>query len=531
MRSTIKKRWEILNSKRTSILDKKRACARITIPELLPDDGSTQQTVMLGQNSSVQARGVLSLSSKMVSVLIPLDDNPFFGIRPRTGGQFKPEMAAFVDALTRQIHSKIIANNLREATYRLSQQIQVIGDSLLICEDDYTYRTVRADHFVVRRSVKGDIKEIIYLEFVGPPNSEELTYLYNDHIHGQYDQAGTRTVYVRVYRDEQSKVWKVEKELNDEVFENGEYEVTPYAVVRWNAVDGEDYGRSHVEDIYADISALESYTRSMKQGLAASSTFFMGLKSSSTSTIDIMQALSNGTWFTATERDDVFCVSPGETMNPQVVVSSNAVEYMRKEVAQSFLMHGASLPTGDRVTATAVRAIGQELETVLGGVFSSIARDLLIPIVNRTIHLMLKNNEIDPRFMGMFDAEDGILGFEIYTGLAALNKESNLTRLFQMGEMIRNLPPEVTSVFKWSSYATALISNLGFDHENWVKSEEEVKAEMAEKEKATQKNELQKIMAGGLAQAANTDIAANGGKNIPPNALGDMANMLGEAMQ
>ena len=45
-------------------------------------------------------------------------------------------------------------------------------------------------------------------------------------------------------------------------------------------------------------------------------------------------------------------------MNPQVSLSMKAVETMRKEVAQSFLMSGSAIPSGDRVTATAVRMIG-----------------------------------------------------------------------------------------------------------------------------------------------------------------------------
>ena len=43
--------------------------------------------------------------------------------------------------------------------------------------------------------------------------------------------------------------------------------------------------------------------------------------------------------------------------------------------------------------------------------------------------------------------------------------------------MVRNLPPQSLATFKWDAYTTALISSLGFDPTNWVKSEEEVQLE------------------------------------------------------
>ena len=98
--------------------------------------------------------------------------------------------------------------------------------------------------------------------------------------------------------------------------------------------------------------------------------------------LDDIASQPNGAWVAA-RPTDVQALSPSATMNPQVQMSFQAVESMRREL-QSFLMQGAAIPQGDRVTATAVRVSGQELEQVLGGVFSSIARELLAPIVRRT---------------------------------------------------------------------------------------------------------------------------------------------------
>ena len=117
--------------------------------------------------------------------------------------------------------------------------------------------------------------------------------------------------------------------------------------------------------------------------------------------------------------------------------------------------------------------IGSELETVLGGAFSSIARDMMKPIVERAVFLMIDQQLIDPRLAQQF-SDEGVLSVEIITGLQALSRDSDLTKLIQMGEMVRNLPPESLATFKWDAYTTALITALGLDPANWVKSEQEV---------------------------------------------------------
>jgi hypothetical protein len=98
-----------------------------------------------------------------------------------------------------------------------------------------------------------------------------------------------------------------------------------------------------------------------------------------------------------------------------------------------------------------------------------------------------------------------------------------------MGEMVRNLPPEAASSFKWESYARALITSMGFDANNWVRSAEEIQKEKMEMAKQQQQMEMQKMFAGAAAQAmggaAQQDLMQTGGANIPPE-LGQQAMQL-----
>ena len=527
---TIKDRWMTLHSKRDNKLNKARACTAITVPTLLPYQSMTGADNLFQTYSSVQARGVTSLASKILSVLIPLNDTPFFSFGLKNGREPTPDISEYLSKLSFQVYKKLISNNLREISYLAMQHLIVIGDVLIVMENDFSFRVIRIDQFVVRRDVNGSIKEFIYLEFISPSNEEPANFY--DFLSGEENQTGYKTVYIRVSQTEEGN-WKVEKELDSKNIETGYYDVLPYIILRWASIAGEDYGRSHVEDIFSDIKTLESYSRALIQGMAAGSTFFMGVDPAGITEIDDLSVAQNGQWVPA-RKNDVFTITPSETMGSQLKACSEAVDQMRKEVGQGFLLQTAAMPTGDRVTATAVRAVGNELETILGGTFSAIARDFMVPIIKRTIYLMIENNEIDQRMAQQFDEVDGILNIEILTGLQSLSRESDITKLLQMGEMVRNLPPEAAGSFKWESYARALITSLGFDATNWVRSSEEIKKEQMEKAKAEQQMEMQKMFAQSAANTAGNyasqDLQNTGGQNLPPEMIQQGTDMMNQSL-
>ena len=166
--------------------------------------------------------------------------------------------------------------------------------------------------------------------------------------------------------------------------------------------------------------------------------------------------------------------------------------------------------------------IGQELEHVLGGAFSAIARELMEPIVKRTVFLMLADDEIDNRLKEMFGKEEGLLSIEIVTGLQALSRDTDLQKLMQMGEMVRNLPEPAAAMFKWDEYGKALITALGFNPDLWVKDEEAVKEEqmkLAQAEAQIQGQADSQLMANqamtqGVSEAAMKDLEETGGQGI-----------------
>ena len=531
---TIAERFLALDGMRRAKLDRARGCAALTLPELLPPHGWSETEQLEPPYSSVPARGVNALASRMMSALLPLNDMPFFRFGTPSGEALALEASEYLESLSFQVYKKLTQKNLRETIYHALQQLLVLGDTLIILDDDMTFRTCRLDHYVVRRDYKGEVIEVIYLEHAAHGHSENAQQPNKPVIPGSNTvmKKGYDCLYHRAIWLDDKKKWEVCTELDGQIIAEGTYAVSPLVPLRWQAIVGENYGRSHVECNIGDIKSLEAYTASLIEGLAAGSSFWMGVDPSGITALDDIASQPNGSWVAARQQD-VFTLSPSTTMNPQIQVTSNAVEKMRQEVGRAFLMSGAAIPQGDRVTATAVRMVGEELEQVLGGVFSSIARDLLQPIVRRTFYLMVDGNEVDPRLKQQFESDEGVLSVDIVTGLQALSRESDRERLMQMGDMVRNLPPEAVQNFRWDAYASALITSLGFDPRMWVRPQEEVMADMeaakAEETNAALAQAMAQPVAQSVAQAAQP--AMEQAINAAPEENAELAMQMMQNMQ
>ena len=501
---TIADRFSELDMRRRSKLDRARECALLTVPSLMPPENWSEEYELPQPYSSVGSRGVTALASRMLSALIPLNDLPFFTFNMKNGAEPEVEVGTLLDSLAMQVYEKMKGKNIRESFFQALQSLIVVGDVAVKLEEDFTFRCIRFDHYVAIRDVVGDLVEFVHLEFVPdetplPPSSQE-TWGY-----GLWRRNGFKTIFCRYVLDEDGKWHGRKEDYEGNVIDEGIYEVFPYAVLRWNSVVSENYGRSKCEEIYGDLKTLEAYTESLINGMAAASTFFMSVSPTGVTELTDLASAQNGEWVSA-RQEDVYVISPAQTINPQIQQTQNSVEMMRREIGEAFLMNRGSIRNAERVTATEVRMIGQELEQVLGGAFSSIARDLLVPVIKRAIYLMVESGDIDPRLSQDFFDKDGRLTLDIVTGLQALSRDTELQKLMQMGEMIRNLPQQAVQHFKFDEYGKALISALGFDPRNWIKSQGDLDEERAKMMQEQTQAQVAGAAGQGLAQAAGEGV-------------------------
>lgn len=501
---TIADRFSELDVRRRSKLDRARECALLTVPSLMPPENWSEEYELPQPFSSVGSRGVTALASRMLSALIPLNDLPFFTFALKSGVEPEVEVGTLLDSLAMQVYDKMKSKNIRESFFQALQSLIVVGDIAVKIEEDFTFRCIRFDHYVAIRDVVGDLVEFIHLEFVPDetplPTDSQETWGY-----GLWNRNGFKTIFCRYVLDEEGRWHGRKEDFDGNVIDEGIYEVFPYAVLRWNSVVSENYGRSKCEEIFGDLKTLEAYTESLINGMAAASTFFMSVSPTGVTELTDLATAQNGEWVAA-RQEDVYVISPAQTINPQIQQTQNSVEMMRREIGEAFLMNRGSIRNAERVTATEVRMIGQELEQVLGGAFSSIARDLLVPVIKRTIYLMVESGDIDPRLSQDFFDKDGRLTLDIVTGLQALSRDTELQKLMQMGEMIRNLPQQAVQHFRFDEYGKALISALGFDPRNWIKSQADLDEERAKMMQEQTQAQIAGAAGSGLAQAAGEGV-------------------------
>ncbi len=503
-KGTVAERFAVLDSHRSTKLERARYMASLTIPSLLPPEGYTNASEMPKPFSSVASRGVTNMSSRMLSALIPLNDLPFFKFELREGTEASPETFSHMESLSHQVYNKLSSKNMRDAMFLALQQLIVAGDVLLVEDDDYSFRVYRLDQYVIRRDIDGSIVELIYLDWK-PKNANDDTYeAFDQHVlPSSYDAMGAGEEYQAyfnriVWNDDQGLWDFYAEDAEGNALEEGQFETTPFMPLRWIGVTGEDYGRSHVEEILGDIETLESYTESMIKGMVAASTFWIGVDPASPMDIDDVAQYPSGS-FVGMRPDNMFTISPAQSISPQLSAAQQAVETMRREVSAAFLIGSSGIRSAERVTATEVRMLGMEIENVLGGAFSAIARNMLEPIVRRTITLMLRADEIDERLAEEF-TDRGRLTVNVVTGLQALSRDADLQKLMQLGEMVRNLPPEALGAFRWDQYGTALVSALGFDPRNWILDESEQASKQADAQAQQSEQAAAMAMTQGVAQ-------------------------------
>lgn len=505
-RMTIAERFESLDSSRSSKLERSRYMSSLTLPSLLPINGYTNNSELPKPFSSVAARGVTNMASRMLSALIPLNDFPFFTFELKDGEEPSPEAFTYMETLSHQVYNRLSGDNMRESIFLVLQHLIVSGDVLLVMDDDFSFRVYRLDQYVVRRDIDGSVVEVIYLDWKPKdPNSDAFESFDNQFFPSSWNAMSAmpdfEAYFNRIVWNKDEGSWDYYSEdASGNKIDEGVFETTPFMPLRWTAVTGEDYGRSHCEEILGDIETLEAYTKAMIDGMTAASTFWMAVDPAGITELDDLAESPSGS-FIGARAQDVFTLTPANTISPQLNAAQQAVEGMRREVGNAFLLGSAGIRSAERVTATEVRMLGMEIENVLGGAFSSIARALLQPIIRRAVTLMLRGGEIDDRLAEEF-TQDGRLIVNVVTGLQALSRDSDLQKLMQLGEMVRNLPPEAIQHFRWDEYGRSLIAAIGFDPRSWIRDEADT--DQRQMQQAQQQMEMQNAAAisGGVAQGA-----------------------------
>ena len=209
---TLAERFKTLDGRRQYRIDLARKCSSLTIPSVLPPRGWTEDAALPQPYSSIASRGVTAMASRMLSALMPLNDTPFFKFSLKNGAEPTPEIKSYLETLSYQVYNKIIANNLREIVFQALQHLIIVGDVMTIMDDDFNYRNLRIDQYVIQRNVEGKVIELIHLEYLPIDPTDEYGELVGT---GNIEyRRGYQTIYCQYLLDEDGKTWYARKEIS-----------------------------------------------------------------------------------------------------------------------------------------------------------------------------------------------------------------------------------------------------------------------------------------------------------------------------
>jgi len=275
-------------------------------------------------------------------------------------------------------------------------------------------------------------------------------------------------VYTCVKMDESSGRWMWHQEVDGMIIEGSRStapkNASPWLVLRFNTVDGEDYGRGRVEEFIGDLRSLNGLAQALVEGASVASKVIFLVSPSATTKPQTLANAGNGAIIQG-RPEDVGVVQVGKTAD--FATAANLAAAIEKRILEAFLV--MNVRNAERVTAEEVRLTQLELEQSLGGIFSLLTVEFLVPYLNRTLVILQRTNQI-PRL------PKDVVRPKIVAGINSLGRgqdNESLTRF--MATVAQTLGPEALIRFVNPAEAIKrLAAAQGIDVLNLVKTPQEL---------------------------------------------------------
>jgi len=470
-----KTRYDSLASERSQFLNIAEEAAKLTIPYLIRGE----EEYMHGAKNlstpwqSVGAKGVVTLAAKLQLALVPVNTSFFkLQINDAMLGQVDPQMKSELDLSFAKVENTIMdsiaASDDRVVIHQALKHLVVSGNALVFMGKD-GLKLFPLHRYVIERDGNGNVIEIVTKEKI----SKKLLPDFQDELSQQPEQVAKDNddvdVYTHVRRDNNRFLWH--QEVNDKIIpksvSKAPVETTPWLPLRFNTVDGEPYGRGRVEEFMGDLKSLEALSQAITEGSAAAAKVVFVVSPSSTTKPQTLAAAGNGA-IVQGRPDDIGVVQVGKQAD--FATAYQMIQTLEKRLSEAFLI--LSVRQSERTTAEEVRMTQMELEQQLGGLFSVLTTEFLVPYLNRKLSVFEKTGEI-PKI------PKGIVKPTIVAGVNALGRGQDRESLGQFLTTIsQTMGPEATQQYiNPEEVIKRLAAAQGIDILNLVRGMQEVQQE------------------------------------------------------
>ena len=477
-----KQRYDRLSSDRSQFLNTARRAAELTLPYLIREDEAYTKGAknLITPWQSVGAKGVVTLASKLMLALLP-PQTSFFKLQVNDinlGEELGPEIRSELDLsfakVERTVMESIAASGDRVVVHQALKHLVVAGNALIFMGKE-GLKLYPLNRYAVDRDGNGNVIEIVTKETI----SKKLVKKF----YPEYKQPSTNStsedssyrddecdIYTHVVRDNNRWVWHQEIDGNilPKSMSKAPLDANPWLVLRFNHVDGEVYGRGRVEEFIGDLKSLEALSQAIIEGSAAAAKVVFTVSPSSTTKPATLAKAGNGAIIQG-RPDDIGVVQVGKTADFQTAYQM--IGSLTQRLNEAFLV--LNVRDSERTTAEEVRMTQLELEQQLGGLFSLLTVEFLVPYLNRKLNVAQKTGEI-PRL-----PKGDIVKPTIVAGINALGRGQDRESLAQFMTVIaQTIGPEAIQQFiNTDEVIKRLAASSGIDVLNLVKSMEEQQAE------------------------------------------------------
>ena len=197
--------------------------------------------------------------------------------------------------LERMVMDSIAASSDRVTVHQAIKHLVVGGNALLFMGKD-GIKHYPLNRYVVERDGNGNVIEIVTKELI---NKQLLPVdIVKDPLMVNETTTATNDCEVYTHVRLENNRWLWHQEVYDKVIPGTQgkapKDTSPWLVLRFNTVDGENYGRGRVEEFIGDLKSLEALSQAVTEGSAAAAKVVFLVSPSSTTKPQTLAKAGNG---------------------------------------------------------------------------------------------------------------------------------------------------------------------------------------------------------------------------------------------
>lgn len=479
MHQSAQKIYESLEGHRYTYLERARTCSRLTLPYVMPEEGFGPHSRLNTPFSGVGARGVNNLASKLLLALVP-PNSPFFRLQAdakklaedNTPPELMSEIEQSLQGLEELVMAEVSRGSYRVGIHEALKHLIITGNAMLYLPNEGGLRVFHLDRFVVKRDPMGNLLKVATKETIAfsalPEDIRNRVAAADPNAVDDYSKVDLYTASCR-----EGDEWVISQDVKGIAIPEAGGRVpldnNPFIPLRLSRIDGEAYGRGFVEEYLGDIQSLESLTRAIVEGSAAAAKVLFLVNPNGTTRAKTLSDSPNGA-IVQGNAGDVSTLQLNKFNDFRT--AQVTIEGIKDRLGSAFLLTSGVVRNAERVTAEEIRMLSQELESSLGGLYSLLASEMQMPLVNRVMSVMQKKGEL-PKL------PDNLVKTVIVTGVEALGRGNDLSKLdlFLAGAAQVVGPQAIGQFVNVEEYFKRRATALGIKTQGLIKTAEQMQQE------------------------------------------------------